>query len=108
MSPALGDANGDPDGAATRESARMARPGGGSAGPARRGKLYHNARLKLPLCSSWVSWRSTGWAPLGSLPMSEGCVSIGFMSHLPVSGDTAGRAAAGARACSDPCRGGAA
>jgi hypothetical protein len=25
--------------------------------------------------------------PLGSLPMSEGCVSIGFMSHLPVSGE---------------------
>ena len=24
--------------------------------------------------------------PFGSLPMSEGCVSIGFMSHLPVSG----------------------
>ena len=25
--------------------------------------------------------------PLGSLPMSEGRVSIGFISHLPVSGD---------------------
>ena len=25
--------------------------------------------------------------PLGSLPMPEGCVSVGSMSHLPVSGD---------------------
>jgi Family of unknown function (DUF6247) len=30
---------------------------------------------------------ATSLRPFGSLPMSEGCVSIGFMSHLPVSGE---------------------
>jgi hypothetical protein len=49
-------------------------------------KRFHDA-LQLACVLYGESWRFTGRAPLEACRLSEGCVSIGFMNHLSVSGE---------------------